>query len=80
MNTQGIGNRDSWAQFVKLTQEARVRNKALTNPARGAATTKNVAAFSRTTLGPIGSRSQLSAGESKPETKILGRQFDVMHN
>ena len=31
MNTQKISGGDSWAQFMRLTQDARVRNQGLTN-------------------------------------------------
>lgn len=75
MNTQAVGNRDAWAQFMKLTQEARMRNSGFV--VRG----ERVSAPEREKTIPaaaVPSRGvSFSTAEPREKGRILGGLFDA---
>lgn len=76
MNTKGISSGDAWAQFMKLTQEARVRNSGLAHSSTSVSGPKKTSG--KTKPSPL----VLSGGsynKSKPDVKrvILGGKFDA---
>lgn len=81
MNTQGIGNSsDGWAQFVKLTQEARLRNKGIQNESVTFSVNSKIAAGSTATqekTAPIARNNSFMRGEPQVKAKILGGLFDA---
>lgn len=83
MNTQGIrSNNDSWAQFVKLTQEARMRNQGISTQTGTASQVNRT--VSKTTTAVLGSQSvpfakniSFNSAVPKVNSKILGGMFDT---
>ncbi|HEX3020508.1 MAG TPA: hypothetical protein VHP36_09405 [Chitinispirillaceae bacterium] len=78
MNTHAIGKGDAWAQFIKLTREARVRNSGLTSGASKTSVSNSKTASSRPATSPL-IINGASYNQSKPDVKriILGGQFDA---
>ncbi|NLL12985.1 MAG: hypothetical protein GX267_06255 [Fibrobacter sp.] len=76
MNTNGISRDDAWAQFMKLTQEARVRNSGLAHSSTSVSTSKKESA--KATRLPL-ILNGASYNMSKPDVKrvILGGKFDA---
>ncbi len=76
MNTKGISGDDGWAQFIKLTQEARVRNSGLANSSSSVSGSKKASA--RTNSLPL-VLNGVSYNKGKPDVKrvILGGKFDA---
>jgi hypothetical protein len=79
MNTQGIGSQNNWAQFVKLTQEARIRNGGLaTQKTSSPVKENNASKISPQTVKyqPVVRGMVYAVGEPKVKTVILGGKFD----
>ncbi len=76
MNTKAISRDDAWAQFMKLTQEARVRNSGLAHSSTSVSGSKKESV--RTNPSPL-ILSGVSYNKSKPDAKrvILGGKFDA---
>ncbi len=76
MNTNGISRDDAWAQFMKLTQEARVRNSGLAHSSTSVSGTKKESV--RANPSPL-VLNGVSYNKSKPDVKkvILGGKFDA---
>ena len=76
MNTQGVGSRDAWAQFVRLAQEARTRNQGLS-----AGVAKHSAAQPTGIQGtfslPPARGVSFATGEPKVKAKVVGGLFDA---
>lgn len=76
VNTQGIGgSRDSWSQFMKVAQEARLRNSGF---AQKAGFVSGVQEEKPQTSPIVSSRGvAFSAGEPGVNRRILGGLFDA---
>jgi hypothetical protein len=76
VNTKGISKDDAWARFMKLTQEARMRNSGLVHSSTAVSGTKRDSL--RTNSSPLVING-VSYNKSKPEAKrmILGGKFDA---
>lgn len=79
MNTQGIGKQDSWGHFMKLTQDARLRNTGLSSRASTVSASKSNAASSvQTNKSPLILKgASYSKGEPDVKKVILGGKFDA---
>ncbi|MDG5815650.1 hypothetical protein QA601_11205 [Chitinispirillales bacterium ANBcel5] len=81
MNTQGVNSQDSWAQFMKLTSQARARNstafngKTDTNQKAGAKSTisREVKMFQSSKLPSV----NLQSADKAKSGKTLGSKFDA---
>lgn len=79
MNTQGVNNQVSWAEFVRLTQQARIRNNGFSKNANRVNEVKKRVKTNPYTSVKNGmakniSHTQASAGA---KTKISGGLFDA---
>lgn len=81
MNTQGIGNSSSWENFVRLTEEARMRNSSTEVKA-----TKQVSVRKPLDNGGMimpgaknisGQNTTFLTGAPKVQSRILGGMFDT---
>ena len=83
MNTQGIGSsNDSWAQFVKLAQDARKRNQGISTQNGTAAQVnktlnKPTGAVFQSQSVPFAKNISFNNLVPKAQSKILGGQFDT---
>lgn len=80
MNMQGIGSQDAWNRFMKLTQDARLRNSGLTSVnSNSSVSKKNSQPFSvnsqKTVMAPL--TMTYSKSESDIKKVILGGRFDA---
>lgn len=76
INTQGVGgSRDSWSQFMKVAQEARLRNSGFAQKAGFVSGVKE----EKSQTSPVASSRGVafSAGEPKVNSRILGGLFDA---
>lgn len=79
MNTQGIGKQDSWAQFMKLTQDARLRNTGFAEKSQKVSSARSTTTDA-SQLRPLSlSLKGISYSSGEPEVKkvILGGKFDA---
>lgn len=83
VNTQTIsGNNDSWAQFMKLTQAARMRNQGI-SPQNGTAqqvnrtVSKATSAVFQSQAAPFVRNVSFNSAVPKVQSKILGGMFDT---
>lgn len=80
MNTQGVNSQISWAEFVRLTQQARIRNNGLTKESSRVSEVKK-----RADINPYSSVAQKGFVRNMPNTKqtsgakikISGGLFDA---
>jgi len=82
VNTQGVRQPDAWAQFVKLTAEARQRNLALSNTKAKVSSTGTFSVDNRQSVSGKSNANfvnNLSFTASAPinKNKTLGRLFDA---
>jgi hypothetical protein len=83
VNTQGIqSNNDSWAQFVKLTQDARKRNQGISTQTGTASqvnrtVTKTTDAVFQSQSVPFAKNISFDSAVPKVQSKILGGMFDT---
>jgi prophage tail gpP-like protein len=82
VNIQGVGGNDSYAQFVKLVQEARARTSAVApGRAQAAAQVTSVrrspAQLYRSAPVAASTNVQSAPVEQKAKTRVLGSFFDT---
>lgn len=82
MNTQGVRQTDAWAQFVKLTAQARQRNQSLSNTKAQISSTGTFSVDNRQSVSQssqVNNVKKLSFSVSAPinNNKTLGRLFDA---
>lgn len=83
MNTQAVsGNNDSWAQFMKLTQDARKRNQGIStqtvaSPQVNRPVSKTTAALFQSQSVPFAKNISFNSAVPKAQSKILGGMFDT---
>jgi hypothetical protein len=82
VNTQGVRQPDAWAQFVKLTAEARQRNQALSNTKAKDSATGTFSIDNRQSVSgkpKVNFVNNLSFSATAPinNNKTLGRLFDA---
>lgn len=83
MNTQAVsGNSDSWAQFMKLTQDARKRNQGISTQSATASqvnrtVSKTTAALFQSQTVPFAKNVSFNSAVPKVQSKILGGMFDT---
>ncbi len=78
MNTIGVSRDDAWSQFLKLTQEARVRNSGLSATSKKTAVPGSRSASIKSDTMPL-ILNGVSYNTNKPDVKkvILGGKFDA---
>jgi len=79
VNTQGIGKQDAWSHFMKLTQDARLRNNGLSSGISAVSTSKSSSAASvQANKVPLILKG-MSYSKGQPDVKkvILGGKFDA---
>ena len=82
MNMHSVGRVDSYNQFVKLVQEARLRNQGMTTGAGSVSATGGTGRKPAVQPYRAAAQATSAAGvqgtslESKAKTKILGSFFD----
>jgi hypothetical protein len=83
VNTQGVqSNNDSWAQFVKLTQDARKRNQGISTQTGTASqvnrtASNTTAAVFQSQSVPFAKNVSFNNEVPKVQSKILGGMFDT---
>lgn len=75
MNTQAVGNRDAWAQFMKLTQEARLRNSGFVARGERLSVSDREKTLSAAAIPSRGV--SFSAAEPRENGRMLGGLFDA---
>ncbi|NLE02468.1 MAG: hypothetical protein GX640_21605 [Fibrobacter sp.] len=76
MNTVGVKNSDAWAQFMKLTQDARVRNTSLSNVQK-TSSTKSGGILQATPRSVIGNMELYRTKQPQTKSPVLGGRFDA---
>lgn len=80
MNTQGINSQVSWAEFVRITQQARIRNSGLSdnvNRVHDVEKRERTNPYKSVQKAPVENSLYTSSPTTKAKIKISGGLFDA---